>query len=128
MVCHAFWAFLSDFHPLVVQTHFMDEGAGVGGGEGVRGRGRKAGVVMHQCRPWSLPPYYLLMVEVDSPAAGGSKVGGEEVREWRCEPGRSNLFQALALLVWHIKTQAGGRIGSIRLKDRALDNLDHVVD
>ena len=127
LVCHAFWTFLTDFHPLVVATHFVDEGD-VGVGEG-RAKGRKAGVVMHQCRPWTLPPYYLLMVEVEAPgAAAGGKAGAEEVREWRCEPGRSNLFQALALLVWFIKTRAGGRVGSIRLKDRALEGLEQVVD
>ena len=121
LACHAFWTFLSDFHPLVASTHFVDEGVAMA--DAKMGKVTRV-AVMHQCRSWTLAPYYMLLVEAD--AAAGK--GAEEAREWRCEPGRSNLFQAVALFVWVIKTRAGGRIGSIRLKDRALEGLADLVD
>jgi hypothetical protein len=102
LVCHCWWVWVADFYPLYQQMAHEE------GGER-KGRGK---VVMVQWRVGA--PYYCLMVEE----------GKGEEREWRCEPGRSNLWQCLTLLIWWIKHRGDGR----RLKDRALEGLDEVVD
>ena len=109
----AFLTFLSDIYPLLISLHYLDDSVPV-----PAQAKRKGGLVMHQARPHSMAPYYWL--EVVEGEVGG--VG----REWRVDPGRSNVEQCLALFVWVVKTRMDGRIGSIRLGDRIMEGLGDV--
>lgn len=49
------------------------------------------------------------------------------VISWRVEPGRANLFLAMALFIYYIHRNLDGRIGPVRLSDSVLNKLDCVL-
>jgi hypothetical protein len=78
----------------------------------------KKSVCIVQPRRSTDTPYYYLLIK-----RGGAE--GEE-EEWRTEPGQNNLFDALALLVYHVHEHCNGRLGNVRLDE--IGNLDTVLD
>lgn len=72
----------------------------------------KVPLTIVQNRPAGQPPYYLLL---------------HSQGVWRPEPGRSNLFHALALFVLGVKRFMKGRIGAMSLASSDLGGLASVI-
>jgi hypothetical protein len=77
----------------------------------------KKSVCIVQPRRNSDEPYYYLLIK---------RGGSTEEEEWRAEPGQDNLFDVLALFVYHVHEHCNGRLGNQRLD--SIMNLDTVLE
>lgn len=91
-----------------------------------------------QTRPPTIAPYYLLTHHKHSSQHQSNESGfssphaptssnSAQVVEWRAEPGRNNLFAAIALFVYYIERYAEGKIGNTPLKSQVLDGIHRIV-
>lgn len=114
IVMHCFLTFFEDHFPNFTQMYFHD--LATDRKRGIKTRLR--GVSIVQTRSHPDPPYFVLMVQ------GASE---EEEITWRVEPGRNNLFSALALFVYYVNSRLRGKLQHLKLSDPALHNVASIL-
>eukprot|EP00742_Colponemidia_sp_Colp-10_P012547 GILJ01014108.1.p1 GENE.GILJ01014108.1~~GILJ01014108.1.p1 ORF type:complete len:667 (+),score=78.94 GILJ01014108.1:56-2056(+) len=108
ILSHVFFCFM-DSLLLPAQSFFQDFVISYPREPALR-RGSKT-VAFHQCKPDSQPPHFQIVSE-------------DEI--WEVVKGRNNLFHAMCLFLFHIKTKMGGFCGPINLAEPPLCLLSHI--